>query len=227
MCSIPGGGRIILIMAQEKTDCSSLPGMAEWPVRRRRRRFVLKGPGLVVAGLVLAAFFVGGLIIYDCSQMLILSYQISCLEKELAVLRVENQGLDEEVCQLATLERLEYLAINKLGMIKPDGGDVLVVAIDDKALYVPGAVEKGELDAEMPAAGEEKSLLIKVFTELVSRLEDSKSLGCGSGNGSGEEKDANNKHFDPQKNYTCLFSGNGGVFTPDHTPGLDPACRGG
>jgi len=225
MCSIPSGGRIILIIAQEKSDFSSLPDETGWPVKRRRRRFVLRGPGLIVVGLILAAFFVGGLIIYYCSQMLILSYQISCLEKELAVLRVENQGLGEDISRLATIERLEYLAINKLGMIKPDSGNVLVVAIDDKALHLSGTGEQEEQATEISPAGGEKSLLIKVFTELVSRLEDSKGhLGRGCGNDPGEGKDANYKHFNPQKNYTGLFSGNGDAFAPNFTPGLDSAC---
>ncbi len=213
-----------MIVAQEKTDCYGLPDGNEWPAKRKRRRLVLRGPGLIVTGLICAAFLVAGLIIYYCSQMLVLSYQISCLEKELAVLRVVNQGLEEEVCRLTTLDRLEYLAINKLGMIKPDGDNVLVVAVANEVLYPSATGEQEEQATGKSPTNEEKSLLIKVFTELVSRLGDSKSLGCRCGDGPGEGKDANDQYFNPQKNYLGLFNRNGAVFIPDFASGLDSAC---
>lgn len=212
-----------MIVAQEKTGYHGFSGAASRPKKIRRIRPV-SGARLALTGLVLAGFMVGVLITYYYSQVFALGYQISSLQKELALLRVENHNLEEEVHQLASLERVESLAVNKLGMVKPDSDNVLVVAVAGKTPPAPGPdLEDGQAAGSSPA-GEEKSRLIRAFTELVNRLENKIWLGHGPGAGSGEGTNADDKHLDPEKNYRTISYCDAGAPRTDLPPGLASAC---
>ncbi|MCL6636062.1 MAG: septum formation initiator family protein [Peptococcaceae bacterium] len=174
------------------------------------------GARLVLVVMVLAGFLVGVLITYYYSRVFALGYQISRLEKELALLRVENHSLDEEIHRLASLDRVEFLAVNKLGMVKPDSSNVLVVAVAGNAPPQPEQ-RTGQAAA---AAGAEKSRLIRTFTELVNRLESKIWLGQGPGEGT----DANDQYYDPEKNNRTVSYNGAGAPRADLPPGLASAC---
>lgn len=213
-----------MVVAQEKTGCYRSSSKAPRPKNERRSGSVSRGPRLVLTGLVLAIFLVGVSITYYYSQVFSLGYKIGRLEKELAYLRVENYSLDGEIRRLSSLERVESLAILKLGMVKPDGNDVLVVAVSDTAGQPSAPPAEARMIAGAFPAGEDKSRLIRAFTELVDRLEDKIRLGSGAGAGSEGEKNANNEYLDPEKNNRNLSLGGPGAPWADLSPGLASAC---
>ncbi len=213
-----------MVVAQEKTGYYGLSVDESRPVKTRRRKYALKSSRLALSGFILTVFLVGVMVAYYFSQVMALGYQITCLDKELAMLRVENHSLYEEINRMASLERVQELAEGKLGMVKADSGNVLVVTVAGmETKSEPVIQEEDGLAAGISPAGEEKSRLIKAFTELVNRFENIR-LGQGPGIVSGEKKNANNKYFNPEKNNLGFSNRYGGPFRADFPPGLDSAC---
>lgn len=214
-----------MIVAQEKTGYYKLSEDAP-PKKKSKVKAAPKRPRLAIIGLVLAGFLTGVMITVYCSQVITLGYQITRLEKELALLRVENHNLAEEVQNMTSLERVEAIAVGKLGMVKPDNKNVLVVTMDG-INQQKGANEtdsdRGQ-DAGNNIAGQEKIPLIRAFTELVNRFEDKILTGHELGAGQSEGKDAENYFISAQKNNPGSFSGNAGFFGPDFTTGMAAAC---
>ena len=212
-----------MIIAQEKTGHSRFSyEEAPRPKKNRRRKRVTVWHRFMLTGLVLAGFMVGLVIIYYYSQVFALGHQINCLEKELVSLRVDNHNLKEEIQRLASLDRVEYLAVNKLGMVKPDSSDILIVAVTDKTPPITETKPMAGETAGISPAGEGKNRLIKAFTELVDRLENKIWLGHGPSAGSEEGANANNKHINPQKNHMGLYNRYISVIGTDYPPCLDP-----
>lgn len=213
-----------MIVAQDKTGYYGLSIEAPRPKKNHRKKSLPGGSRLALTGVVLVCFLVGIVITYYYSQVLAMGYQISRLEKELSLLRVENNNLDEEVHRLASLDRVQSLAINKLGMVKPNSNNILVVAVAGKAPQTPDAGVKPGQAAVIYPADEEKSRLIRAFTELVNRLENKSWLGRGLGAGSEEGANANNQYFDPEKNNRTLSFSGAGALRIDFSSGLAAAC---
>jgi cell division protein FtsL len=214
-----------LIVAQEKTGYYKLSEDAP-PKKKSKVKAAPKRPRLAIIGLVLAGFLTGVMITVYCSQVITLGYQITRLEKELALLRVENHNLAEEVQKMTSLERVEAIAVGKLGMVKPDNKNILVVTVDG-INQQKGTNEtdsnRGQ-DTGNDYAGQEKIPLIRAFTELVNRFEDRILTGHELGAGPSEGKDAENYFISAQKNNSGSFSGNAGFFGPDFTTGMAAAC---
>jgi len=211
-----------LIVAQEKTGYYRLPGEAP-PLKKISRKKILRGNHrLVLIGLVFAGFLVGVAITVYSSQINTLGYQIAQLERELAQLRKENNSLNEEIQQMTSLGRIEYLAVNKLGMIKPDVNNTLVVTLDEEnqSTGTPGpAADEGQVAGYTPAE-KEKSPLLKVFDELLNRLENTIRPGQRLGFAPAEEKDADNTYHGAQENNLCVYDSCAGFFSADPATGL-------
>jgi len=161
--------------------------------------------------LILFSFFLGAMIIYFQARICTLGYEICSLQQELAVLRVENHDLDERVQQMASLERVEMLATSKLGMVKPDSSNVLVLSVDSEAQSLDEVDASTVFDDEA-LAGDRKSLLIKAFNEFINRLESKTWRAPDSGTSSEGVTYADNKSSDPEKN-SISFSGCGGTLS--------------
>ncbi len=162
-----------MIVAQEKTGYYKLSEDAP-PKKKSKFKAAPKRPRLAIIGLVLAGFLTGVMITVYCSQVITLGYQITRLEKELALLRVENHNLSEEVQKMTSLERVEAIAVGKLGMVKPDNNNILVVTVDG-INQQKGTNENGSIrgqDTDNDYAAQEKIPLLRAFTELVNRFED-------------------------------------------------------
>ncbi|MDD3653336.1 MAG: septum formation initiator family protein [Desulfotomaculaceae bacterium] len=168
-----------MIVAREKTGhkefLGQLPRHLPRKVKRRSYTYVFKGHKLKLISLIVACFLVGLLITYYFSHLFTLGYQISSLNKELAVLRVDNNNLTEEIQRLGSLEYIEYYAINKLHMVKPEANNILVVTVPETKTNETevAPVERNGLQALASRGSQEKSRLIQVFDELVNRLEKS------------------------------------------------------
>lgn len=159
-----------MITAQEKTIAEKLPVTV--PGRRIKRRYrlenaALKKRKLALVGLVMTGFLVGVLITLYYTWISMIGYHINQVEKQVAALRIEDAGLGEEVGRLHSFERIETLATQKLGMIKPDDADMLAVS------YSKAEKENGPAGREaVKAVGEErKSRFVQAFISMVNRLE--------------------------------------------------------
>ncbi|OPY57715.1 MAG: Cell division protein FtsL [Pelotomaculum sp. PtaU1.Bin035] len=214
-----------MIVAQEKTGYYGIPDEELQLKKTPRCKTVFKGQKLAFTGFIVAGFLAGILITYYCSQLFALGYQICRLNKELAVLRIENYSLDEEIQRLVTLDRIESLAINKLKMVKPDANNVLVVSVATNQQETAAApvIQTGQ-PTGISIDGKEKSRLAKAFDELVNRLENKSWLGRIRVSGLQEGSNANNKHYDPKKNNLSVSFSRSCSIRTDLAAGLASNC---
>jgi cell division protein FtsB len=164
-----------MIVAQEKTGYYKLSEDKPRSAKKPRGKSLSQKPRLALIGLVFVGFLTGVLITVYCSQVITLGYQITSLEKELALLRIENHYLDEEVHRMTSLEQIEAIAVGKLGMVRPDNNNILVVTLDGISQQngTPGSALKKGQAAGIASAEQEENPFIRVFTELVNRYDDS------------------------------------------------------
>ena len=214
-----------MIVAQEKTGYYR-PEEPPPPKKEPRKKVFRKNHRLALIGLVIAGFLVGVAITVFCAQTIALGYQITHLEEELALLRVENNSLDQEIQRLTSLERIEYLAANELGMIKPDVNNVLVVTIDgaNQSTRTPGpAGDEGQATGYAPAE-KEKNRFLNAFDELLNRLKNTIQPEQRLGFEPAEGKNADNTDFGAQENNLCVYSSCAAFLPAGFTPRLAAAC---
>jgi cell division protein FtsL len=201
-----------LILAQEKTGYYGMS--MEKPGRKRaiRLKDLTRGGRIALTGMVLAGFLLSVLIIYSHSQVSNLGYQISRLEKELALLRVENHDLEGEVQRLASLDRIERIAVERLGMVKPDSDNVLIVELAGKNVKESVDIPEQGNAVALSSTGEEKqNRLIRAFTEMVNRLENKTWLGLGGRAGSTGGTHADDEYRNQEKNNRSFSVGDPGA----------------
>lgn len=97
------------------------------PKRQLSKRTLRKGK-ILLTGCILAIFLTGVAIAYYYAQVAAVGYQISQMQKELANLKAEQEYLESQANQLMSLQRIEAIATTKLGMVKPDPKEVVLVA---------------------------------------------------------------------------------------------------
>jgi cell division protein FtsL len=212
-----------LIVAQDKTGFYGLSADHPRPRKNRKLKYSSMGPKILMTGLVLFGFALGIMITYFHARMFTLGYQIDNLQEELALLRVENHDLDERVQQLSSLERVETLAVNKLGMVKPDSSNVLLLAVDTKNQPPTDAGIK-DGTAVSPLTGGSGSPLSRAFNELVNRLENKTWPGRNVGAGSKGVTYADNESLNPEKNNRTLSDCWRGFPYFNTSAGLAAAC---
>lgn len=115
-----------MIVAKEQPYHQSPPGKGLTPAGHPRPQ-ARPREHLVLMLLILLVFALGILISIFYSRVLITGYQITRMQKELAELEIETRGLAEEVSRLSSLERVEAVATTRLGMVKPDERQVVLV----------------------------------------------------------------------------------------------------
>jgi len=213
-----------LILAQEKTGSYGMSVEKPGGKKTIRLKDLTKGRRIALTGMVLAGFLLCVLIIYCHTQVSTLGYKISSLEKELALLRVENHDLEGEVQSLASLGRLESLALGRLGMVKPDCNNVLIVELAGEDILKTGSGPEQNLAGGLSAAGEEKeNRLIKAFAEMVSRLENKSWLSLNGWAGSTGGTHADDEYRNSKKNNRSFNSGDLSSGEPGFPAGLDSA----
>ncbi len=118
---------------------------------------------LICSGIV---FFIASLCIlylYQSIQYAELSYQLQISKMELEELRKENQHLDLERARLATIERIERIAQNELGMHHPYQVEYVLLDDENRETRVQ-VVETKRLDAMLKG-------LVFNWLENISRVE--------------------------------------------------------
>lgn len=110
-------------------------------VARKLTSVWVAGPGLVGLAVVVALSLV-----YLQASCIVTGHEIVALKKQLADLQAENERLQVQVVKLTAPDRIEQLATERLGMVRPVEGRLLV------AEPVPSAVATGGVPAKMATA---------------------------------------------------------------------------
>lgn len=130
----------------------------------RRRRVGL-------TALVLLAFVTGVVISFYYAQVLVTGYRIHYLQNKLAALQKETDDLQGEIARLNSMERIEKVATQKLGMVRPGSSDVIKVGVTSAApVQRTGGSEIIQRDKGKPGQQEEGSWVIQAFTDLVQEV---------------------------------------------------------
>jgi|GEM_PF-622404 len=133
-------------------------------VRKVSRRSKLQFQTLVVMLIVIGLFgFIGAQTIHTT---IVKGAEIKALEKELQILKAENDMLQVEVDQLASVARIEKAAL-AMGMEKPEGTIYVASGVLQPAEEEVG-VEQTQKTASMPAQDETNSVLKDVFKIFTS-----------------------------------------------------------
>lgn len=176
-----------MIVAREKAEYYGLPEMPQQKRRPRShttKRRLVRREKLALTGLVLLLFITCAMIAFYYAQVLATGYQLNKAKSELALLRKESHYLYTEVNQLSSLKNIEYIAINELGMVKPQNDNIVTVNKTEPAAQTENAVaaaaEKETKKQSLGAASEnqrEQNWVIRAFTDMVGRLEASIHAG--------------------------------------------------
>lgn len=171
-------------VAQEKFSCG-LPQEQQERVDNRKklsRKAIIRGK-ILLTGCILTMFLTGVTVTYYFSQVATVGFQITEMQKELAYLQAEQEYLETQASQLISLQRVEAIATTKLGMVKPDPNEVVLVAV------LPKSPQEGkktrvnnvspEVKADTPVVKEDnlylsdtqKSSVIEAFVDMVNRWE--------------------------------------------------------
>lgn len=175
-----------MIVARENAEYYGLPEATREKkqfVRRPEKHKMVRKDQLVLTGLVILCFCSFIVIAFYFAKMLAIGYQLSMAEKELALLRVESHDLYTEINQLTSLKNIEDIAVNRLGMVKPQNDRIVVVQkVEAK---VPAGTEAGVVAEEKKNESKgrdaekqrEQNWLINAFAKMVDTLEDSIKSG--------------------------------------------------
>ena len=95
--------------------------------KKRSRHVVYKRLSLFVA--VIMCFVAGIMLEFYYAQAVYLGHKINLLQEEVTNLKLESFYLEEQIAQVTTLDRIESVAVNKLGMVKPDDKNVVALPV--------------------------------------------------------------------------------------------------
>ncbi len=147
------------------------------------KRHLSRRSRLLYTGLIVLTFITGVIISFYYAQVFITNYRIHSLQKQLAVLQKETDNLYSDINQLTSLERIEQVAVNKLGMVRPGETDVVKIAMKNDQPADPvkaGATAEGRVaaqaenhinDAKENVPQGEQNWVIQAFSNLVKRVE--------------------------------------------------------
>ncbi|WP_027366040.1 septum formation initiator family protein [Desulfotruncus alcoholivorax] len=173
-----------MIVAREKAEYYGLP---EQPEKKRRARVrplseqLAMKDRIMYTGLVVIIFCSCAVIAGYYAQVLATGYKINAVEKELSLLRTESNGLFAEVNEISSLDYVETVAVNKLGMVRPANDEVVVVQAVSQAGPKSSAPAAGRSVAgnkpETKQAGRDGNWMIKAFSKMLGRMEQSIQTG--------------------------------------------------
>lgn len=130
--------------------------------RRSLKRLSLTAITLFYVGLAILTS-----ILY--ARILLTGYQIVRAQKEVAALEVQTRSLMEEVSRLSSLERVEALAVSRLGMTKPDDRKLILVQIEDSGNASPRTSASPGTSQVKEAPQERYHWLLQALVELINR----------------------------------------------------------
>ncbi|WP_017727201.1 cell division protein FtsL [Halalkalibacterium ligniniphilum] len=87
---------------------------------RHIRKSITRGEQLIIGSMIVAAFFIFGLIIHNYASIYTVNNDIHQLESSIAQQTQVNDGLSLQVVELSRPERILHIATEKLGMTLDD-----------------------------------------------------------------------------------------------------------
>lgn len=159
-----------MILARERFDYFEQPLQVEQSPRTQKVRRFKNRAKVLYAGIFLVAFLLGLGLTLRYVQVTATGYKIVQMKKDLKALEGENQGLQMKIDNLQSLDRIEAVAVNKLGMVKPDAeAGVQFVAIESNKGVSAQPVAAGQNGTINRTAEKDDSVkIIKAFTDLVA-----------------------------------------------------------
>ncbi|HBX22714.1 MAG TPA: hypothetical protein DEF34_03605 [Desulfotomaculum sp.] len=173
-----------MIVAREKPqyyNLPELPGEKKQPRSKPVRR-TLKWKDKFALTALVGLFFCSSLLIaFYFAQVLATGYLLNKTETDLVQLRKESHDLYTRVNQFTSLENVEVLAVNRLGMVKPQNDQVIMVqSVVPPVQSAVAGTDGTEVEHEIrQVAGEkrEQNWVIRAFTKMVGHLEASINAG--------------------------------------------------
>jgi len=106
---------------------------AKRPVSRKRKK---ENVALLLT-VIMVGFILGLVAAYRYAMLAQTGYRLDQLQKQLALAEAENQQLQMQVNQLQSLQRIEQIATTKLGMVRPEGAQMVAVTVPAQAEPAP------------------------------------------------------------------------------------------
>ncbi len=118
-----------MILAREKLDYESSQSIAQQSQAKPKAKShkLSVNQKIILISLVLSCFITGCFVAYYYAQVAYMGYKIDLMQAKLADLRLECHSLEQKVNELTSLEKIEAIAVNELGMVKPDQENVVLV----------------------------------------------------------------------------------------------------
>lgn len=162
-----------MIVAKEQPYYQSPPGEKRRPAPVPRPKTLSRRRQLALTGLVLLAFITGIAICYLHAQIMTTGCQIVSLQKNLGDLDVQTRELSEQVAGLSSLQRIEQVATTRLGMVKPDNKNVVLVQSTPQpsAGTLAASSRPQPVNAARMPAVKERNWVLQALAELVGHRE--------------------------------------------------------
>lgn len=162
------------VAAHEQPYYSSLPGESHGKSHKVRKRKKIRSSSLprherlAMTSLVLLIFAAGISVVFFYAQIVNAGYQVNKIKKEINELDIQTRDMREDVARFSSLERVEEVATTKLGMIKPDGNQMILVKTNpaqaDQDLTEASGQTGETADSQ---TGERSNWIIKALVNLV------------------------------------------------------------
>lgn|GEM_PF-3901429 len=163
-----------MLVAPKHSDYTYEPSIAVPKKSRQAKKKLPARVKFVIVSFVGLMFVVGLALTSRVVLYFYRGYEIARLNGEIEALQTDNERLKLEIEQLCSLNRIENLALNKLGMVKPDTDDIEMLPINENPALASKGTGTNDSDnsADSPAHTEEqpKDSLLAVWSEKLSSL---------------------------------------------------------
>ena len=147
-----------MVVAQEKLryeqPAEGLPKSGRVVKRKTRKVNKFRRAKILALSLVVLGFASGVFIAAQYAKLAIKNYQVAELQKAISAKQAEKQQLQLQISQLKSVGRIESIAVNQLGMVKPAKYGILDYQ-DGQQPKKPTTV--GAVTPDAPAAAAQES----------------------------------------------------------------------
>ncbi len=162
-----------MLVARERFNYQELPLRDSYKrLQTKRVRKVSTKTKVVYCTVVLIALCLAFLVTSRYAQIASLGYEIIGLQKQAQAVDSENQILENKIAELKSLQNIEYVAVTKLGMEKPELAEgVQFVPVEyTKAGYKDDILGVAAEDGagNNPKPKEKKNFLVQTLAKIIN-----------------------------------------------------------